>query len=72
MASALASLGLRDLISVQPGEIFRDAAKLPGHYSMLIRTIFQATDRTLTDDELTAWSGRIVSALQALGGVIRA
>jgi phenylalanyl-tRNA synthetase beta chain len=34
--------------------------------------VFQSGDRTLTEEELSAWSQKIVAALQALGGVQRA
>ncbi len=43
-----------------------------GSYSVLVRTVFQSSDRTLTDEELADWSDRIVAALKLLGGVQRA
>jgi phenylalanyl-tRNA synthetase beta chain len=59
------------LKSLKAVEIFRDANKLPGHYSVLIRTVFQSQERTLVDEDLTAWSAAIIGALQSLGGAIR-
>jgi phenylalanyl-tRNA synthetase beta chain len=75
IASTINSLGLVELQSVTPVEIFRDAkgkAVATGSYSLLTRVVFQSSDRTLTEEELTSWSERIVAALQALGGVQRA
>jgi phenylalanyl-tRNA synthetase beta chain len=73
--SALQGLNIAEMTSVAPGEIFRDAkgkAVAAGQYSLLLQCVFQAIDRTLTEDELTAWSGEIVRALTELGGVQRA
>jgi len=43
-----------------------------GHYSMLVSTTFQSSDRTLRDEELHAWSNSIVSTLESLVGRLRA
>jgi phenylalanyl-tRNA synthetase beta chain len=75
IASTITSLGIEELQSVAPVEIFRDAkgkAVAAGSYSLLTRVVFQSGDRTLTEEELSAWSQKIVAALQALGGVQRA
>lgn len=72
--TALLRLGIPELITMHPAEIFRDSrgkAIAAGNYSLLVRTVFQSADRTLTDEELTAWSGRIVASLTALGGTQR-
>jgi phenylalanyl-tRNA synthetase beta chain len=39
---------------------------------LLLRTIFQSHDRTLREEELTAWSTNIINALTKLGGTLRA
>jgi phenylalanyl-tRNA synthetase beta chain len=75
VSSALGSLQIAELQEYRPAEIFRDPkgkAVPVGHYSMLVATTFQSPDRTLRDEELHAWSGSIVDALQALGGKQRA
>jgi phenylalanyl-tRNA synthetase beta chain len=43
-----------------------------GSYSLLLRAVFQSNERTLTEEELGAWSERVVAALKGLGGVQRA
>jgi phenylalanyl-tRNA synthetase beta chain len=72
---ALCSLSIPELQRITPAEIFRDPkgkAVAAGSYSLLVRVVFQSKDRTLTEDELTAWSAIIISALTALGGTQRA
>jgi phenylalanyl-tRNA synthetase beta chain len=72
---AIVSLGLAELQSVAPVEIFRDAkgkAVATGSYSLLTRVVFQAAERTLTEEDLSAASERIAAALVGLGGAQRA
>ena len=73
--AAVRGLGIAELQSLAPVEIFRDRegkAIAAGHYSLLWRMVFQSTERTLTEEELAGWQERIVAALTALGGVHRA
>ena len=72
IAQTIHSLAIAEMQTLQPAEIFRDPKKSPGHFSILIRTTFQSLDRTLTDEDLTTWSTAIITALEALGGKIRA
>jgi phenylalanyl-tRNA synthetase beta chain len=75
VAAAIGALSIPDLRRLTPVEIFRDPkgkAVSPGHHALLLRTVFQSNDRTLRDEELTEWSARIIAALTALGGVLRA
>jgi len=70
--AALRSLAIPELQRIVPVEIFRDAKRAAGSYSLLIRVVFQSNDRTLTEDELAAWSAKIIAALTTLGGTQRA
>ncbi len=75
VAAAIHALALPDLQHLSPVEIFRDPkghAVPAGRHSLLLRTIFQSPNRTLTEGELTAASNRILQALTALGGLHRA
>ncbi|HXS13494.1 MAG TPA: phenylalanine--tRNA ligase subunit beta [Acidobacteriaceae bacterium] len=75
IATAVDGLAVRELRSVRPVEIFRDAkgrAVPAGSYSLLLRVVFQSSERTLTEDELTGGSEKIVAALKALDGTQRA
>jgi phenylalanyl-tRNA synthetase beta chain len=69
---AIAALGLKELTSVRPAEIFRGGSVPAGQYSMLVRATFQSGERTLRDDEVAGWSAKIVHALESLGGKLRA
>jgi phenylalanyl-tRNA synthetase beta chain len=71
MRSAVETLGITELQSFQPAEIFRGGKLAAGTYSVLLRAEFQAPDRTLTDDEVAAWSQRIIDTLTKLGGTLR-
>jgi phenylalanyl-tRNA synthetase beta chain len=72
IAAAIHGLGTAELQSLSAVEIFRDAKKLPGNFSILARTVFQSADRTLVEAELAEWSAKIIGALEAVGGVLRA
>jgi phenylalanyl-tRNA synthetase beta chain len=75
IASAIHALSIPELLRLTPQEIFRDPkgkAVAPGHYSLLLRTVFQSHDRTLRDEDLTHWSTQIIQTLTTLGGVQRA
>jgi phenylalanyl-tRNA synthetase beta chain len=75
VASAIHALAIPDLRSLSPVEIFRDPrgkSVPPGHHALLLRTVFQSLDRTLRDEDLSAWSDRIMAALTTLGGTLRA
>jgi len=72
VAAVVDALAINELQSRKPVEIWRDPKKHPGVYSLLLRTVFQSHDRTLRDEDLSAWSQRIIDALTALGGTLRA
>jgi phenylalanyl-tRNA synthetase beta chain len=64
-------LGIRELRNFHPVEIFRGGSIAAGKYSVLLRVRFQSVERTLREDEVAQWSGKIVRALTELGGVQR-
>jgi phenylalanyl-tRNA synthetase beta chain len=75
IAEALGDLHIAELIRFAPREIFRDdsgkgarQALAPGQYSILIRVIFQALERTLREEELQSYSQSVIAALESLGG----
>jgi len=72
IADSLNALAIAELQTIKPVEVWRDAKKQPGVYSLLIRTAFQSHDRTLRDDDLTTWSTRIIETLTKQGGTLRA
>ena len=71
IGQAVSSAGITELRELHPVEIFRGGSISAGKYSVLLRVRFQAKDRTLREDELGEWSGKIVAALTRLGGMQR-
>ncbi len=74
IAAAIQALAIPDLKRLTPLEIFRDpkGRSVPdAHFAILLRCVFQSTERTLREDELTAWWTAIIAALTGLGGTIR-
>jgi len=72
MKKTVLELGIGEARELTPVEIFRGGAIGTGKYSILLRVKFQSAERTLREDEVAQWSGKIVAALTALGGVQRA
>ncbi len=72
IGKAARRMGIVELREFCPVEIFRVGSTPAGKYSILLRVKFQSSERTLREDELVQWSGKIVAALTALGGVQRA
>lgn len=67
IADSIKDLAIPEMAVMEPFEIFRDPAKNPGRYSMLVRVTFQAQDRTLREEELQRWAHQSFAALMALG-----
>ena len=71
LRAAIERLSIPEMISIGPRELFRGGSVPAGKYSLLLRVIFQTTDRTLRDDEVASWSQRIIAAVEQLGGSLR-
>ena len=69
---AVVELGIRELRSFSPVEIFRGGAIGADKYSILLRARLQSDEGTLRDEQIAQWSGKIIKALRGLGGVQRA
>ncbi len=65
-------LGLSELRSFVPVEIFRGGDVPAGNYSQLLRARLQSAEHTLREDEVAQWSAQIIKALEGLGGKLRA
>lgn len=68
ISDALYALGIEEMQSLSPREIFRDKKAGDGQYALLLQAVFQSPDRTLRLEELQAWAHRIFAALMELGG----
>ncbi len=71
MRKAVEAAGLPELSEFRPIEIFRGGSIPAGKYSILLRSRFQSSERTLREDEVAQWSASIVSQLTGLGGAQR-
>jgi phenylalanyl-tRNA synthetase beta chain len=71
MRKTVAELDIREVKDFRPVEIFRGGSIAAAKYSVLLRVRFQSAERTLREDEVAQWSGKIVAALTGLGGTQR-
>ena len=69
---SVSGLGISEMRSFVPVEVFRGEKVGAGKYSILMRAKLQSSERTLRDDEVAQWAGQITKALEGLGGVQRA
>jgi phenylalanyl-tRNA synthetase beta chain len=73
VSSAIRALGIPEIVSIEAVDLFRGKNVAAGQYSLLIRVTFQSRENTLTEAQLTDFSGSIVSALEKqLGAHLRA
>ena len=68
---AVEALAIAELTGFKAVEIFRGGSVPAGKYSFLVRAAFQSSERTLRDEEVAAWSSRIIKTLEGLGGALR-
>src|ERR1700729_3575560 len=69
VADALNALGIPELQRFEAVEILskRDSKLVPaGHISLLLRTVFQAPDHTLQEEELQRFTQRVIAAIEAI------
>ncbi len=70
---AMEALKIAEMVSVAPGDRFRGGSIPAGRYSLLIRVVFQSSERTLTEEEIRGFCERVVQALEKkLGASLRA
>ena len=62
---SVCGLGIAELRSFVPVEIFRGDKVGAGKYSILMRAKFQSSERTLRDDEVAEWAGQITGTGRA-------
>jgi phenylalanyl-tRNA synthetase beta chain len=79
IGQAVSGLSIPEMVNFAPVEVFEPKPGSPaaknlgeGNYSLLVRAKFQSSERTLRDEEVSAWSQQIIGALEKLGGKLRA
>src|SRR5712692_4883870 len=73
VAETIQALGIPELAGAAAVDLFRGGPVPAGKYSLLVRVTFQSHQATLTEAQLSDFTGRIVAALeQRLGATLRA
>jgi phenylalanyl-tRNA synthetase beta chain len=71
LQSALRGLTLEEIQGLRPVDLFRGGSIPAGYYSLLLRVTFQSRAHTLTSEEISAASQRVMAALEPLGVSLR-
>ena len=71
LEAALRDLALEEIQRLHPVDLFRGGSIPAGHYSLLLRVTFQSRAHTLTSEEISAASQRVMAALEPLGVTLR-
>jgi phenylalanyl-tRNA synthetase beta chain len=73
VAKAIQSLQIAEICSIEATDLFRGKNVPARKYSLLVRVTFQSREATLTEAQITDYSGKIVAALEKnLGAQLRA
>jgi phenylalanyl-tRNA synthetase beta chain len=73
VTGAIRALGIGQVASIEATDLFRGKNVPAGKYSLLVRVTFQSREATLSEAQITDFSGRIVAALEKqLGAQLRA
>jgi len=73
VTKTIRSLGITEIASIEATDLFRGKNVLAGKYSLLVRITFQSREATLTDAQISDYSGTIIAALEKnLGAQLRA
>ena len=73
VVNALRALKISELSSIAAADLFRGKNVPAGKYSLLVRVTFQSREATLTDAQISNYSGKIVAVLEKqLGAQLRA
>ncbi len=71
LAEAVDGLGIEEIQSFRPVDLFPASSIAPGHYSLLLRVNFQSLTHTLTSEEIGETGARVLAALDKLGVRLR-
>ena len=73
VANAIKSLAIPEIVAIEAADLFRGKNVPAGKYSLLVRVKFQSHEVTLTEAQISEYSGKIVAALTTrLGAQLRA
>jgi phenylalanyl-tRNA synthetase beta chain len=67
------ALGISEIASIEAADLFRGKNVPAGKFSLLVRVTFQSREATLAEDQISAFSNRVIQALErSLGASLRA
>jgi phenylalanyl-tRNA synthetase beta chain len=69
--NTMAALQIPELVEWRPRELFRDPKLGANEYALLLGVTFQASNRTLREDELQEWQTKVVQAVNKAGARLR-
>jgi len=73
VVKAIRSLNISEISNIEAADLFRGKNVPAGKYSLLVRVTFQSREATLTDAQISDYSGKIVAVLEKqLGAQLRA
>jgi len=64
VVNAIRSLNISELSNIEAADLFRGKNVPSGKYSLLVRVTFQSREATLTDAQISDYSGKIVVVLE--------
>ena len=71
VSNAIRSLNIGEITSIEATDLFRGKNVPAGKYSLLVRVTFQSRQATLTDAQISDYSGKIVAVLEKQLGAQR-
>jgi phenylalanyl-tRNA synthetase beta chain len=73
VVNAIRSVNISEISNIEAADLFRGKNVPAGKYSLLVRVTFQSREATLTDAQISDYSGKIVAVLEKhLGAQLRA
>jgi phenylalanyl-tRNA synthetase beta chain len=73
VTKTIRALSIAEIISIEATDLFRGKNVPAGKYSLLVRITFQSREATLTDAQISDYSGKVIAALEkTLGAQLRA
>src|SRR6266481_3609618 len=73
VVNAIRSLNISEISSIDAADLFRGKNVPAGKYSLLVRVTFQSREATLSDAQISDYSGKIIAVLEKqLGAQLRA
>jgi phenylalanyl-tRNA synthetase beta chain len=64
VVNAIRSLNISEISNIEATDLFRGKNVPAGKYSLLVRVTFQSREATLTDTQISDYSGKIVAVLE--------